>query len=129
MEKYSNNAYSHSNILPKSNIEHNIYNQNSYSRNNYSGNFDNSMYPYNEYFPSFFWDPPNIQKERLTLDEKIRIQRILKKLVSQLRNSGLTTYNADKIAKLLSYRCNREKNDEPLKKFLILCGLGDLWEY
>jgi hypothetical protein len=87
------------------------------------------MYPYNEYFPSFFWDPPNIQKVRLTLDEKIRIQRILKKLVIHLCNRGYTPYYADKTAKLLNYRCNCEKNDKPLKKFLTFCGLGDLWEY
>ena len=129
IEKYPNHSYSNSKILPKNDIEYNIYNQNSYWRNNYPGNFDYSMYHYNEYFPSFSWDPPNKQKERLTQDEKIKIQRILRKLAIQLYNRGYTPYYANKTAKLLNYRCNIEASDEPLKRFLTSCGLGDLWEY
>lgn len=80
-----------------------------------------------EFLPNPNFNPSQLEEEkRLSLDDKIRIQSILKNLENSLEkifpkpNIVWTTWS-------LWCRCIQTQSDEPLKRFLINQKMGYLW--
>ena len=127
--KYSNNPKANNNFFLKDDKQYNNnYNQNPYRLDDFHGNISNTTYPSSESIPFLEWDVPIKEKERLTSDEIIKIQKILKKLTDHLLQCGYPTNNVLKFVNDLNFYCIIKKSDEPLKKFLTLKMLGHFWE-
>ena len=107
---------------------YNNYTQNPHYYNNFSNDFSN----YGNYNSAPFFSYANFNSQikenrKLNLDDKIKIQTVLKTLENSLKN-----YPKPYVAMTISWlrsRCFREQSDEPLKKYLVNSNMGDLWPY
>ncbi|HEX6672906.1 MAG TPA: hypothetical protein VF084_11790 [Nitrososphaeraceae archaeon] len=104
------------------------YNGNSYSYNNFSnispnpGYYNGQPYIYSNFNSQFK------KEKRLSVDDKIKMQKVLKFLETYLETFYPISY-VFKIITWLRYRCLREQSDEPLKKYLVQNNLGHLWPF
>lgn len=96
--------------------------------NNYFHNDLNSYYGfYNS--ESYLYPPFNAkykEEKRLSLDDKLRIQKILKNLQNNLEKFYPVAF-IFRLISWLHYQCITQKSDQPLKKFLIRNNVGFLW--
>jgi hypothetical protein len=108
------------------------HNQSYYNNNNLPNNlpyydygFDNntSLYPYSNINSQY-----KEEEKRLSIDDKIKIQKVLKNLENYLKKFFPSTF-IFQILSWLRYRCLTQKSDEPLKKFLVQNNIGFLWQY
>ena len=102
------------------------YNGNSY----YYDNFSN-IYPIPRYYniePYIYANYNSLCKEEkiLSIDDKIKIQKVLKVVENYLERI-YPKYYVFLIISRLRHRCLREKSDEPLKKYLVKNNMGHLW--
>lgn len=110
------------------------YNQSYYNTNNLPNNFpyyyyhgfDNntSSYPYSNINSQYKEE----EEKRLSIDDKIKIQKVLKNLENYLEKF----YHRAFIFQILSwlhYQCLTKKSKEPLKKFLVQNNIGFLWQF
>ena len=68
------------------------------------------------------------KKKRLSIDDKIKIQKILKNLENYLEKFYTRAF-IFQIISWLRYQCFTQKSDEPLKKFLVQNNIGFLWQF
>ena len=106
---------------------------------NYPGNYhDYSKIPQNYSYPEYYFgqDYPgsniNLKQEteqkRWTYDDQLRLQRGLKILQNHLEKFYNNNY-VSRMIFLIRRKCNREKSDEPLKKYFIQMNIGDMWPW
>ena len=111
------------------------YNQSYYNNNNnlpnnspyYYYGYDNntsSSYPYSNIDSRYKEE----EKKRLSIDDKIKIQKILKNLENYLEKFYTRAF-IFQIILWLRHQCFTQKSDEPLKKFLVQKNIGFLWQY
>jgi hypothetical protein len=119
--------------LPNSNSSYkenhiNYYNnQNPFYYNNFPNTFDNPASYNNEFYQYSNFKLSSLEKDkRLSNDEKIRIQKVLKNLQNLLEKI-IPKSNILWIIENLWCKCIREQSEEPLKKFLILYKMAYLW--
>ena len=104
------------------------YNGNSYSYNNFSNTYPNPGYYNGQPYIYSNFNSQFKEEKRLSVDDKIKIQKVLKFLENYLEKFCPTSY-VFQIISWLRYRCLREKSDEPLKKYLVQNNLGHLWPF
>jgi hypothetical protein len=110
------------------NINEVINNENSYYYNNFSNTFPSPADYIGKFDPYSNFNPSPLEKEkRLSLDDKIRIQKVLTILENHLKKIGYPPGHIFRLKTWLNYRCSSAKTDEPLKKFLVHRKLGYLW--
>ena len=68
------------------------------------------------------------EKKRLSIDDKIKIQKVLKNLENYLEKFYPSTF-IFQIVSWLRYQCFTQKSDKPLKKFLVQNNIGFLWQF
>lgn len=102
------------------------YHGNSYCYNNFSNIYPSPGYYNSE--PYIYSNYNSIFKEKKTLssDDKIKIQKVLKSVENYLERLYPKS-TVFQIISWLSYRCLREKSDEPLKNYLVKINMGHLW--
>ena len=146
VHKVANYGKTNNNV--KQEIEENFYHQSFNSNSSYEQKEDYN-YPQSQQYPyshaNNFSDPPfnnennNIQSfpyspnnsdipetRTFNIDDKIRIQKILKNLENSL-NKVYPKPAVSLIMKMLKDRCYREQSDEPLKRYLEKTNMGYLW--
>ena len=110
------------------------YNQSYYNNNNLPNNlpyyyygFDNntSSYPYSNINSQYKEEK---EEKRLCIDDKIKIQKVLKNLENYLEKFCHSTVIFQIVSWLL-YQCLTQKSDKPLKKFLVQNNIGFLWQF
>lgn len=111
--------------ITSNNIDKMNYNQRSYS-NTFPNTFPNPGYYHGEHFSNF--NSLSKEEKRLNVDDRIKIQKVLKILKNTLEKIYSTTYVVCTIS-WLHYRCLSEKSDEPIKKFLVQNNMGYLWPF
>ena len=128
----SNMAESKGKILNKDND--NNMNQTQYNRSYYNNNnFPNTLY-YNYHYYNYAYPYPNLyfhyreEERKLTIYDKIKIQKILKNLENYLEKFCPRPF-IFQILSWLRYQCLSQKSDQPLKKFLVRNNLGFLWPF
>ncbi|HEX2408832.1 MAG TPA: hypothetical protein VHJ38_16645 [Nitrososphaeraceae archaeon] len=103
------------------------YNQSYYNNNNLPNNlpyyyygFDNniSSYPYSNINFQYNEEEKEKGEKRLSIDDKIRIQKVLKILEDYLEKL-YPRWFIFQVLSWLHYQCRIQKSDEPLKKFLV----------
>ncbi len=107
------------------------YNQPYYYNNNLPNNFPYCYGYYNNNTSSYPYSNINSQykeeeEKRLSIDDKLKIQKVLKNLENYLEKFYPRTF-IFQILSWLRYRCLTQKSDEPLKKFLVQNNIGFLW--
>ena len=68
------------------------------------------------------------EEKRLRIDDKIKIQKVLKNLENYLEKFCPSAF-IFQIILWLRYQCLTQKSDEPLKKFLVQNNIGFLWQF
>ena len=104
------------------------YNGNSYYYDNFSNIYPSPGYYNNEPYIYSNNNSPFKEEKILSIDDKIKIQKVLKVVENYLERI-YPKYNVFLIISRLHYRCLREKSDEPLKKFLVKNNMGHLWPF
>lgn len=104
------------------------YNGNSYSYNNFSNIYPNPGYYNGQPYIYSNFNSQFKKEKRLSVDDKIKMQKVLKFLETYLETFYPISY-VFKIITWLRYRCLREQSDEPLKKYLVQNNLGHLWPF
>ena len=123
------NMNSNNNLRKKENNNIGMdYNGNSYCYNNFSNTYPNPGYYNGEPYIYSNFNSLFKEEKRLSVDDKMKIQKILKLLENYLEKFYPTSYVFPIIA-WLRYRCLREKSDEPLKKYLVQNNMGHLWPF
>ncbi len=114
-------------VLNRDNImNHTKYNQSYYNNNN---NLPNNLpyyyYGFDKNTSSHLYSNINSQykeeekgEKRLSIDDKIKIQKVLKNLENYLQKFLPHTF-IFQVLSMLRYQCLTQKSDEPLKKFLV----------
>lgn len=126
---YENNNFKDTNNKNDINNNQNQHYYNSFPDINHDlyYNVESYQYPYSNFTNSNF--ESQLKKEkRLSVDDKIKIQKGLKILENHLEKICKPVY-IFRIIKLLNYRCLSEKSDEPLKKYLVQNNIGYLWTF
>lgn len=113
--------------INSNNIDDMNYNQRSHS-NNFSNTFPNHEYYHGEPFLYSNFNSQSKEEKRLNVDDRIKIQKVLKILENTLVKIYPTAYVVW-IISWLHYRCLSEKSDEPIKKFLVRNNMGYLWPF
>jgi hypothetical protein len=122
------NRNSNRNKNNDNNISEMINNENSYYYNNFSNTFPYPAYYNGEFYPYSNFNPSPFEKEkRLSLEDKIKIQKVLTDLESHLIKIGCPMEFVFRLKRWLKYRCSCAKTDEPLKKYLVNNNFGNLW--
>jgi hypothetical protein len=67
-------------------------------------------------------------EKRLSIDDKIKIQKVLKNLKNYLEKFYPRAYIVQ-ILSWLRYQCLTQKSDKPLKKFLVQNNIVFLWQF
>jgi hypothetical protein len=104
------------------------YNGNSYSYNNFSNTYPNPGYYNGQPYIYSNFNSQIREEKSLSVDDKIRIQKVLKFVENYLEKFYPTSYVVPIISRL-HYRCLREKSEEPLKKYLVQNNMGHLWPF
>jgi hypothetical protein len=121
-------------ILKKedNNMNHTQYNQSYYNNNNLPNNSPYYYYGFDNNTSSDLYSNINSQykedKKRLSIDDKIKIQKVLKNLENYLKKYYPHMF-IFRILSWLYYQCLTQKSDEPLKKFLVQKNIGFLWQF
>ena len=68
------------------------------------------------------------EEKNLSIDDKIKIQKVLKNLENYLEKFYPSAF-IFQILSWLRYQCFTQKSDEPLKKFLVQNNIGFLWQF
>lgn len=104
------------------------YNGNSHSYNNFSNIYPNPGYYNGQPYIYSNFNSQFKKEKRLSVDDKIKMQKVLKFLETYLETFYPISY-VFKIITWLRYRCLRKQSDEPLKKYLVQNNLGHLWPF
>lgn len=111
------------------------YNQSYYNNNNLTNNlpyyyygFDNNTasYPYSNINSQY--EEEEQEEKKLSIDGKIKIQKILKNLENYLEKFYPRVF-IFQILSWLRYQCLTKKSEEPLKRFLVQKNIGFLREF
>lgn len=117
------------------NLNKTQYNQSYYNNNNLPNNlpyyyygFDNNTasYPYSNINSQY--EEEEQEEKKLSIDDKIKIQKILKNLENYLEKFYPRVF-IFQILSWLRYQCLTKKSEEPLKRFLVQKNIGFLWEF
>lgn len=123
------NMNSNNNLRKKENNNNGMdYNENSYRYKNFSNLYPNPGYYNGEPYIYSNFNSQFKEEKMLTVDDKIKIQKVLKFLENYLEKFYPISY-VFHIISWLHYRCLREKSDEPLKKYLVQNNMGHLWPF
>jgi dynactin complex subunit len=118
--------------IEDNNMNHTQYNQSYYNNNNLPNNSPYYYYGFDNNTSSDLYSNINSQykedKKRLSIDDKIKIQKVLKNLENYLKKFYPPMF-IFQILSWLHYQCLTQKSDEPLKKFLVQKNIGFLWQF
>ncbi len=114
------------------NMNNREYNQSYYNNNNLPNNSPYYYYEFDNNTSSYLYSNINSQykedKKRLSIDDKIKKQKVLKNLENYLKKFYPQMFSFQ-ILSWLHYQCLTQKSDEPLKKFLVQKNIGFLWQF
>ena len=90
--------------------------------------FDNntSSYPYSNINAQYREEEE--EETRLSIDDKIKMQKVLKNLKNYLEKFYPSAY-IFQILSWLRFQCLTQKSDKPLKKFLVQNNIVFLWKF
>jgi hypothetical protein len=108
------------------------YNQSFYINHNLPNNLPYYYYGFDKNTSSHLYSNINSQykegEKRLSNDDKIKIQKVLKNLENYLQKFYPHMF-IFRVLSWLNYQCLTQKSDDPLKKFLVKNNMGFLWQF